>query len=118
MIYLASPYRHDNPAIMAQRLDATRDATERMIRGGLRVFSPLVYSTAMQADPPDTWYEFDLDILGRCDELVVLMLPGWQDSYGVGLEIERACNLWGLKGISQLYPNMVSSFMKQRRKGA
>lgn len=114
MIYLAAPYRHDNPAIMAQRLDATRDATERMIRGGLRVFSPLVYSTAMQAEPPDTWYQFDLEILDRCDELVVLMLPGWQDSYGVGLEIERALER-GMP-VFQLYPNMVSSFMKQRRK--
>ena len=114
MIYLAAPYRHDNPAIMAQRLAATRDATERMIRGGLRVFSPLVYSTAMQVEPPDTWYEFDLDMLGRCDELVILMLPGLYNSYGVKLESNRALEL-GMP-TSQLYPNMVSSFMKQRRK--
>lgn len=111
MIYLAAPYRHDNPAIMARRLNETRDVTERMIRAGLRVFSPLVYSNAMQIEPPDTWYEFDLDILAKCDEVVILMLPGWKDSYGVALEIERAQELG--KQIVNLYPNLVQDLIRR-----
>lgn len=36
------------------------------------------------------WYDYDLGWLSHCVELVVLTLPGWQESKGVLLEIEAA----------------------------
>lgn len=114
MIYLAAPYRDDNPAIMSRRLEATRDVTERMVRQGLRVFSPLVYSTALRVEPPDTWYHFDLDVLDLCDEMAIFCLPGWQESYGVNLEYEHAVDRE--IPVSQIFPNLVGDWIKRRRK--
>ena len=40
--------------------------------------------------PPQGWYAFDLQLLARSDELLVLQLPGWEDSKGVMVEIAGA----------------------------
>ena len=37
-----------------------------------------------------SYKEQDLAMLAVCDELVVLMLPGWRDSVGVAAEIAAA----------------------------
>jgi hypothetical protein len=61
------------------------------------VFSPIVHSHPLVAfDMPtgwDFWEPIDRAYLARCDEVVVLMLDGWQHSAGVREEIALARGL-------------------------
>ncbi len=94
MVYLASPY--SGPAeVQAERLAAVQERTRQLIAAGVVVFSPIAYSASLadRAEPPQGWYEFDLAFLSRCDRLEVLALPGWEESYGVNLELCRAQEL-------------------------
>ena len=114
MIYLAAPYAHENPDVMADRVAQVNDATRRMVKAGLRVFSPLTYSCTLgnESEPPDGWYEFDLDFLRLCDELIILLLPGVSDSKGVGLE-HAAAREMGIP-IRALDPRQVGQYSQER----
>ncbi len=93
LIYLASPYAHTSAKVSEARLEAARFVCGRMVDQGRIVMSPLVYLGEIAnkgVHPPQGWYAFDLQLLARCDELVVLQLPGWEDSKGVLVEIAGA----------------------------
>jgi len=49
MIYLASPYTSDDPAVRQQRFEAACRAAAAMIRQGQTVFSPIAHSHAICA---------------------------------------------------------------------
>lgn len=97
MIYLASPYSHNDPAIREQRFWAACQAAAAMLRDGQVVFSPIVHSHPLVAFGLPTvwssWERIDRAYLERCDEIVVLMLDGWEASVGVGAEIGIARTL-------------------------
>jgi nucleoside 2-deoxyribosyltransferase len=97
VIYLASPYSHADPAVRKERYHATCRATAALLKAGLVVFSPIVHSHPLVAfDMPtgwDFWEPIDRAYLARCDEVVVLMLDGWQQSTGVRAEIALARGL-------------------------
>ena len=61
------------------------------------MFSPIVHSHPLVAFSLPTgwdfWERIDRAYLARCDELVVLMLDGWQESTGVRAEIALARDL-------------------------
>jgi nucleoside 2-deoxyribosyltransferase len=97
MIYLASPYSHVDAVVREQRFRAACQATARLIAAGHIVFSPIVHGHPLvhHGLPTDWpfWERFDRDHLVRCDEAVVLMLDGWQESVGVAAEIRIAAEL-------------------------
>jgi len=97
MLYLASPYSHPDPAIRNQRYHAACAAVVSLLREGHAVFSPVVHSHPLVALglPADWafWQRQDLAHLAGCDELVVLMLDGWEQSTGVQAEIRHAAEL-------------------------
>jgi hypothetical protein len=97
MIYLASPYSHPDPAIREQRFQAACQAAAALLRAGQVVFSPVVHSHPLVAHglPSDWafWQHVDRECLQRCDEVVVLMLDGWEESVGVREEIWIAVEL-------------------------
>ena len=86
LIYLAMPYAHPLAAVREARLEAARYVCGQMVNQGKMVMAPMVYLGEL-ADrgihPPQGWYAFDL-------QLLVLQLPGWQDSKGVLIEIAGA----------------------------
>ena len=93
LIYLASPYAHESAAVREARLEAVRHVCGRLVNEGRIVLSPMVYLGELAAKgvhPPQGWYAFDLQLLARCDELLVIQLPGWEDSKGVLVEIAGA----------------------------
>jgi hypothetical protein len=94
MIYLASPYSHPNPAVREQRFQDACRATVDLLRAGHVVFSPIVHSHPLVQHGLTTdwswWETIDREHLGRYDEVVVLMLDGWQESIGVAAEIRIA----------------------------
>src|SRR5688572_30741405 len=94
MIYLASPYSHSDPTIREQRFHAACAATAALMREGHVVFSPVCHSHPLTARglPGDWafWQAQDLAHLERCDDLLVLMLDGWEQSAGVQAELRQA----------------------------
>lgn len=104
MIYLASPYSHDQPAVRQRRYELARDVTGRLIQVGHVVFSPIVYSHQF-AESHGTefraWSFFDLAMIDAASELIVLMIDGWELSKGVWAEVEHAKQ----KGITVRYMN-------------
>lgn len=98
LIYLAAPYSDPDPAVSQRRFELINVAASYMMRQGLRVFSPISHShpIAMAGGLPtgwEYWEAYDSAILSTCWAFVVLMLPGWHLSVGVGGETNIARNL-------------------------
>jgi hypothetical protein len=97
VIYLASPYTHPEPAVREDRFRAACRATAVLLQAGMHVFSPIVHSHPLVAFGMPTafsdWELIDRTYLERCDEVVVLMLGGWEESVGVQEEIAIAREL-------------------------
>lgn len=95
MMYLASPYSHADLFVREARYLAACKATLRLMLAGQRVYSPIVHNhqlARLGRLPKDFgwWEAYDLDMLRRCDRLVVLKIDGWQISAGVRAEIKFA----------------------------
>lgn len=95
MIYLASPYTHENPLVMEARFKCAAMATASLMREGLAIFSPIVncHYLATHHELPRTfefWQKFNFDMLSHSERLIVLTLDGWKDSVGVAGEIAYA----------------------------
>ncbi len=97
MIYLASPYSHPDTAVREQRFRAACHAAVALLHAGRVVFSPIAHSHPLaQHGLPGNWHfweRYDRAFLERCDEVMVLMLDGWQESVGVQAEIRIAREL-------------------------
>ena len=97
VVYLASPYSHPDPRVRDARFQAACRAAAALLSAGEIVFSPIAHSHPIAAHGLPTAWEFwecaDRELLRRCDELLVLMLPGWQESRGVQAEIATAREL-------------------------
>ena len=106
LVYIASPYAHDDMLVVNERVKSVTDVTCDIILKLSDIvvpFSPIAYTHGLDqtikqrnselgSDKPIEidWYTFDLVYLLRCDALLVLELKGWQQSMGVALEIAFA----------------------------
>jgi hypothetical protein len=94
VIYLASPYSHDDPAVRERRFEAACRAAAELIRQGRIIFSPIAHSHPLcRYGLPGDWEFWQRNAtchLALCDEVVVLKLDGWQQSVGVQAEIAMA----------------------------
>lgn len=97
MIYLASPFSHPDPMVRQARFEAACRAAAELTRQGKTVFAPVVHSYAIaKYGLPDDWkfwQRHDRRFLEACDEVLVLTLPGWEESVGVQAEIAIAREL-------------------------
>lgn len=97
LIYLASPYTHEEAAVREQRFDAVCEYAAKLMRAGLHVFSPIAHGHAIaRYNLPvefDFWQGYCEKTLGRCDRVVVLQLDGWRESKGVTHEVKLAKRL-------------------------
>lgn len=105
MVYLACPYtaKDAQDEAEAEEIREARFRTVSAVAGmlmkqGVIVFSPITHShiIANEQEMPTTWKfwrEQDLEFLKRSQRLVVLTLPGWEESEGVTEEIKTAKQL-------------------------
>ncbi len=92
--YLAAPFSHPDLEVRQRRHEAVCRAAAELIRAGRTVFSPISHSYGISRyGLPlnwEFWQRLDLKYLEFCDEVIVLKIPGWQESVGVQAEIAAA----------------------------
>lgn len=100
MIYLATPYWHEEEIIRTERVRAAALLTRALIRRGLPVFSPIVHSHTLNhyagADVKKSklplsnqdWINLDFMYLGACNMMLVAQIHGWRESSGIKQELE------------------------------
>jgi hypothetical protein len=98
LIYLASPYTHNDCQIRERRFIDVCKAVSCLMDKGITAYSPIAYShyVAIYGNRPvewQHWIEFDLKFLSICSVFVVLMLPGWEKSNGIRIETAKAKEL-------------------------
>jgi nucleoside 2-deoxyribosyltransferase len=90
--YLATPYTL-YPGGIEEAFRAAARIAAQMIRDGDWVFSPICHSHPiatignLDALSHELWMQQDQAMMDRADELVVAMLPGWDESRGIAHEI-------------------------------
>jgi len=95
MLYLACPYSHPDETVQRQRYHQACRAAAKLMQAGVVVFSPLANSVpavelgGLELDHAG-FLNIDLQILRRCDEVLVLCVDGWQQSLGVQQELGEA----------------------------
>lgn len=107
-IYIAGPYTHDDPSVKQMRFNRLTEYAAYLVHEGYNVFSPITSShplhycgiegeyepekTEWPQDPvpPVSWRDMDRRTILGCNELHVLMIPGWSISVGVSDEIAWA----------------------------
>lgn len=95
MVYLASPYSSPDASVQLERYNLAVKATGYLMNAGFIVYSPIVHNhmLAELMDMPHGWAFWakqDLGMLKHAIMLVVLTIPGWQESIGVTAEINFA----------------------------
>ena len=104
-LYLAAPY--SCPFCKnweSLRFEMINIAAMTLISAGYVVFSPISHSHPISVVQPaernthELWLGQDVYFMDWADTLVVLKLPGWEDSYGVQKEID-----WFQRSIKPVY---------------
>lgn len=91
MKYLAIPYT----GIEEESYRIATKVLADLTRAGEIVFSPITHChpMALAHDLPGDWAfweRIDREFISKCDELIVICIPGWLESTGVQAEIAMA----------------------------
>ena len=92
--YLATPYSKYPYGLDQAHIEAC-NAAGRLIEAGVPTFCPIAHSHAIaqcsgiDETDHDIWIAADQPFMDSAYVLVVAMLPSWEDSYGIGVEIEE-----------------------------
>lgn len=95
-IYLACPYSHKDRTVELARFACVNLVAGKLMLKGHIVFSPISHSTPIAQYIPGSnndhgfWLEQDFAFVDWAEALYVLCLPGWEQSFGVAMEIKRA----------------------------
>jgi hypothetical protein len=97
IIYLASPYSHEDKHIRELRYLQVTEYTAKQVALGNIVFSPISYGHILSEfkDLPTDfkfWENFCFTFLSKCDEMHVLKMDGWDISNGIDME-EQYCTI-------------------------
>lgn len=92
--YLAAPYSHPDAAVVDERMKIICDVDAALMRKGIMTASPLLkhYVAMGRSIPTDWayWKDYALAMLSRCDFMVVIKMPGWEESVGLKEEMKFA----------------------------
>jgi hypothetical protein len=91
--YLATVYSKYRLGIVHAHAEACRQAA-LLVRAGIPVYSPIAHTHPIaiegDIDPFDheIWLEADRTFMEAAKGLIVCKMQGWEESYGIGVEIE------------------------------
>lgn len=105
--YLATPYSKYTERGRQMVFEESCRITAVMMQRGVLIFSPIAHSHPIAQSQKiafdwNTWALFDEKVISACDGLLILKLPGWDESVGVLAEIRIAQRM--LKPIDFLFP--------------
>jgi hypothetical protein len=98
--YLASPYSHPRAFVREERFRAVARVTAALRSVGVFTFCPIAHTHPVQeqglfsgflsgTEDSDFWLEWDRKFFPFLEGMITCMLPGWEKSYGVGVEIKE-----------------------------
>lgn len=95
LVYLATPYTHEDAAVKQRRFEVVNRVAAELMRSGVHVFSPISHThpIALAGDLPGDWQfweQYDRAVLKACVRVLVLRQEGWAESTGVRAEIKIA----------------------------
>jgi len=92
VVYVAGPYRGETESDVVRNIRAAEAVAIRIWKMGHAAICPHK-NTALFGGlcPDDVWLKGDLEILSRCDELILCV--GWEKSKGTADEIQLAKSL-------------------------
>lgn len=94
LAYISGPYRDPSIHGIVRNIRRAEEAATKYRKLKYAVFCPHMNSALMDGTMPDDyWMHEDLEILCRCDAIV--MLSDWELSEGARIEHQKA-NEWGL----------------------
>ena len=95
LTYLAVPYSHSDRYVRVARWIAANQTAAKLMAVGQYIFSPISHThpiaEASNGALPvgwDYWEKFDRQYLSFCKKIIVLRIPGWEESKGVQAEIK------------------------------
>lgn len=95
--YLSCPYFDPDPIVKENRHTIVTRVAFELMSQRIMVYSPLTHNLPIDRlgihGTWETWKGFDHMMLSKCDRLIVLKLPGWENSKGVAAEIACAKEL-------------------------
>lgn len=97
LCYIAMPYSHKDEAVIQQRMEKFYKISADLLNEGKLPISPVLNHPICERHKiPGSytfWKEYSQTLLSKCDELIVLRMPGWEESIGVLDEIRFAIQL-------------------------
>ena len=93
IIYVAGPYRNQSESKVLDNVIAAKQVARRLWKNGWGVICPHMNSCLIDGSdiPEERFANGYLEILGRCDAIV--LLEGWQRSIGSLAELTLALKL-------------------------
>ena len=92
VVYLVGPFRGPSTWAVEQNIRRAEEIALEVWRAGGVALCPHLNTRYFQGELPDeVWLRGDLELLWRCD--AVLVLPGWSESDGSWAEVCRALDL-------------------------
>lgn len=90
LIYLASPYTHNDEAVREHRAQQAAKAAAALFNQGHHVFAPIPHGHAIAEHglpvEIEFWEAYCKNMLDRCDLMLVLQIEGWTTSKGISIE--------------------------------
>lgn len=87
--FISGSYRHETINGVLMNILKARAVSLKYWKKGYAVICPHLNAALMDGEmPDDTWLEGDIEILKRCD--VIVMIKGWEQSIGAKKELEVA----------------------------
>ncbi len=99
LIYFASPYSHEDPAVRQERYEKTLAMAAGLLERGFLLYSPIVdghqYNKYWKEHEVarmgwDFWNKLDTLMIRKSDAFWVFALDGWRLSIGVQEELKLA----------------------------
>ena len=107
--YLASPYSK-HPAGLEEAFREVCRASAQLLKAGHSIFSPIAHTHPIaiygNMDPlnHDIWLKADRCTMDAASGILILAVPGWEDSYGI--QFERG--VFKTAGKPELYVNFAA----------
>ncbi|SQI43150.1 Domain of uncharacterised function (DUF1937) [Leminorella richardii] len=93
LYFIACPYSDADPEVVIRRFNECTEAAAALSLAGHAVYSQItmthpINEAVARAGKKIVWSPIDEAYMARCDEIIVLTLPGWEKSGGVAAEID------------------------------